>query len=70
MPLRLSTPWVMRFVCKKIPQNKPQDFVLGERYIFAQERRVFVLYEPRNDVYRRTDIKIGYRQFRECFERV
>ena len=62
----------MMFTCKRVPlcHGEPMDFIIGGRYEFAQERRVFVLYKPQKGYIRRTDIKIGYYQFRLCFERV
>ena len=60
----------MIYVCNKIPlrHGEPLPFKVGVRYSFAQIGRVFVYYRPHTDGYRETDIKIGYKQFRECFK--
>ena len=59
-------------LCKKIPlrQGKPLDFVIGEKYVVSQMGHIFAFYEPKNGEYRITDIRLGYRQFKECFIRV
>ena len=50
--------------CIAVPlyHGEPMSFEIGKVYHFVQQGRVFVLYNPY-----RTDIKIGYRQFKECF---
>lgn len=56
-------------LCKKIPfrLGKPLGFVIDEKYVVSQIGHVFAFYEPKNGEYRITDVRLGYRQFKECF---
>lgn len=53
--------------CKEIPlkEGLPLDFEIGNIYSFAQIGRIFILYAPY-----RTNVRLGYKQFNKCFERI
>ena len=59
-------------ICKKIPlkNGEPLPFEIGKEYHFAQMGRIYVYYRIVGDQFRITDIRLGYRQYKECFSKL